>query len=124
MQNQAEFKVNILDGRRMAIYNSANDEVIIDGKELSELVKENVASAKEYCPDLKEDEVWIAKFTSLVLHEIIHRTLQILYGKEVSIRFDRLFFKEFMEKIPLGGCEIILWSDALETCPIGDTWFR
>lgn len=123
MGDQAEFRVNVLDGEKMAVYLWAIDEVIVDGKELTELVQEYVGAAKDYYPEMNEEQVWITKFASLVAHEIIHRSITLLIGKEASKSFDRLYFYEFMDKIPPGGCHITLWSDGLETNPIGDTWF-
>ena len=107
----------------MAVYVRDRDEVIVDPRKLNELVEENVKMGKEYYSDMKEEDVWVAKFASLVAHEIIHRTLTQLFGKEVSKGFDRLHFYVFMEKLPPAACDMTLWSDALETCPIGDTWF-
>ena len=120
---QAEFRIGELPEPRMAEYNRVKDEVIVDPEKLNDLVEEYVKMGKEFFPDLKEEDVWIAKFASLVAHEIIHRMLTQLFGKEVSHNFDRLHFAVFMEKIPPAACDMLLWSDALETNPIGDTWF-
>jgi len=69
------------------------------------------------------ETVWIAKFTSIVSHETIHKVITELENEEASRRFDRLYFAHFMEKLPAHSIHVQLWSDALETCPIGDTWF-
>jgi hypothetical protein len=90
----------------------------------SQLVDEIVEGAGEVNVDLGGLEtVWIAKFASVMSHETIHKVLDELEGNETSRRFDKLYFAEFMEKIPPNSIHIELWSDALETCPIGDTWF-
>ena len=125
-KEQADFRVEALPESMMGVYIKSKDEIIVDLKELSVYVKEYVKMAKEFYPDLNEEDVLVAKFTSLVSHEIIHRSLNLLFGKEVSHRFDRLSFmgaSDFMEKLPPNSISIVVWTDALETNPIGDTWF-
>jgi hypothetical protein len=122
-REQAELTVGDLPKNWLAAYNAAKDEVTVDLKKLLGFVEKNVEMVKEFYPELKEEEVLVAKFASLMSHEIIHRILGQLFGNEVSRGFDQLYFMEFMEKLPPDSIEIVLWSDALETCPIGDTWF-
>jgi hypothetical protein len=125
-KEQAEFRVDALPDYMMGVYTYSKDEIIVDLKQLREYVEEYVEMAKEFYPDMNEEEVFVAKFTSLVSHELIHRTLHLLFDKEVSHRFDRLSFmgaSEFMEKLPPNSISMLLWEDALETNPIGDTWF-
>lgn len=69
------------------------------------------------------EQVWIAKFSSIISHETIHKVLTELGGIEISRQFDSLYFPEFMEKIPKNSIHIILWEDAHEPSPMGDTWF-
>ena len=122
-RKQAELRIKELPDSIMAVYSRKKDEIIVDAKKLTEHVEENVRSAREYHPSLEEDAVWVAKFASLISHEIIHRAIDMDMGKKVSLHFDRLYLMEFMGKLPPNSLSMLLWSDALETCPIGDTWF-
>jgi hypothetical protein len=107
-----------------AIYMSSQDEIVLDAQKLGQVVNEKIESARGVNIYLGSfEEVWIAKFTSLVSHEIIHRVLTSLQGRETSRMFDRLYFFAFMQKLPESSIFMTLWSDALETNPIGDTWF-
>ncbi len=107
-----------------AVYNSEKNLIVFDAKKLYDFVAEKFHEAREILIDLGDfDTVWIAKFTSVISHETIHSVLHKLEGKEKSCGFDNLYLAEFMEKIPKNSIDTILWSDALETCPIGDTWF-
>ena len=69
------------------------------------------------------EQIWIAKFSSIISHETIHKVLSELGGIEISQQFDSLYFPEFMEKIPRNSIHIILWEDAHQASPMGDTWF-
>lgn len=49
------------------------------------------------------ENIFVAKFTSIVSHEMIHKVLHKIGGKEVSRSFDRLYLAEFMGKTPQGS---------------------
>lgn len=107
-----------------AFYDSKQNTIYFDARKLSQLVRERVQSAREVDVRLEDaGTIWICKFSSIISHETIHKVLTELEGREVSKKFDNLYFPEFMEKIPEGSIHIELWSDAFEACPIGDTWF-
>lgn len=125
IQPQADLLLeNIGDESVHAFYDSKHNRIVLDGRKLSELVDEQVLSAREVGVHLEDSgTIWICKFASLVAHETLHKVLTELEGVEVSRKFDNLYFAEFMEKIPEGSIAIELWSDASDACPIGDTWF-
>lgn len=125
IQPQADLLLeNIRDESVHAFYDSKQNRIVLDGRKLSELVDERVRSAREVGVPLGDlGAIWICKFSSIISHETIHKVLTELEGREVSKKFDNLYFPEFMEKIPEGSIHIELWSDAFEACPIGDTWF-
>ena len=107
-----------------ALFDSEENTVALDASKLTSLVIEMVTGAKRVEVDLGDWEtVWIHKFASIMAHETIHAVLDRLEGEETSRKFDRPYFPEFMGKIPINSIAIKLWSDATETCPIGDTWF-
>jgi glutamine phosphoribosylpyrophosphate amidotransferase len=107
-----------------AVYDSERNVVVLDAQKLSQSILEKIKSAKKAKVDLGDFEtVFVAKFTSIVSHEMIHKVLHEIGDKKVSRSFDNVYLAEFMEKIPEGSIHMVLWSDALETCPIGDTWF-
>jgi hypothetical protein len=123
-KEQAELRLSSLPESMFAAYWREQDLIVLDARKLSEFVAETVESAKKYHPNFDVETVWVCKFASIISHETIHRVLHELVGKEASCGFDKLYFAEFMEKIPPNSIDTLLWSDALETCPIGDTWFR
>jgi hypothetical protein len=117
-------ELNALPEPMFAIYDSERNVVVLDAQKLSEFVSEKITIAKSVTVDLGDFEtVWVVKFASIVSHEMIHKVLHKIGGKKVSLSFDNLYFAEFMEKIPENSIDMVLWSDAAETCPIGDTWF-
>jgi hypothetical protein len=123
-RRQAELELKSLPEPIFAIYCLQQDKIVLDAEKLTEFVNEMVNAAREVCPDpLDMETVWIAKFASLMSHEGIHRVLNYIEGKETSHNFDKLHFPAFMGKVPESSIDIQLWSDAYETCPIGDTWF-
>lgn len=121
---QAELRLNTTPETIFAVYRSKENCIVLNARKLSEYIAEKSSAAREVGVDFGDlENVWIAKFASVISHEIIHKVLTELEGDEISKRFDRLYFAEFMEKIPPNSIDMSLWSDAFETCPIGDTWF-
>lgn len=124
MTTQAELLFAALDDEYIhAVYNSEENVIVLDVQKLCRLVTEKVRAARKVGLHLGDSQiVFICKFSSIVSHEIIHEVLTKLEGDEVSKKFDRPYFPEFMGKIPEGSIDMALWSDAFETSPIGDTW--
>jgi len=107
-----------------AFYSSTHNVIVLDACKLSKLIADKSYQAREVHVDLGDlEQIWIAKFASIISHEIIHDVVTELGGNQISRQFDSLYFPEFMEKIPKHSVHITLWADAYETCPIGDTWF-
>jgi glutamine phosphoribosylpyrophosphate amidotransferase len=117
-------ELNALPEPMFAVYDSERNVVVLDAQKLSQSIIEKIKSAKRVKVDLGNFEtVFVAKFASVVSHEMIHKVLHDIGDRKVSRSFDSLYLAEFMEKIPEDSIHMVLWSDALETCPIGDTWF-
>lgn len=108
-----------------ASYSHRTNTIKLDINKLGKLVAERLSQAEEAGTSFADPElVWVAKFSSLISHEIIYKVINDLEGIKTSRKFDKLRFHEFMEKLPNNMPYIVLWSDAFETCPIGDTWFN
>jgi hypothetical protein len=54
---------------------------------------------------------------------MLNKLLIEIEGVEAADGFGKLYLPVFMEKIPRNSIHVVLWSEAFETNPVGDTWF-
>jgi len=106
-------------------YCQKTNTISLDLKKLSKLVEERLMQARSEGVNFEDPtSIWIAKFSSLVSHETIHETLARLEGIDTCKTFDKLNFRRLMGKTLNNNFYLVLWSDALESCPCHDTWFN
>lgn len=122
------------DDSAYAYYYFGQEKILMDAKKLTAKVQSLVSEAKKVGVDLGDSEdVWICKFSSIISHEIIHHLLYNLEGNETSHKLDALWApvlrsafetEDPRDKSYLAACDFMLWSDAFNPSPLGDTWFK
>jgi hypothetical protein len=108
--------------------------IILNANALMEMVQERTDEAKKVGIDLGDPEdIWICKFASIMAHENIHRVLDELEGRIASKKLDYLcstilseflVIEEWEYRSWMAMCDHVLYSDAQNTNPLGDTWFK
>jgi len=123
-----------------AYYLGKEGKILLNARDLMSDVASRVQDAKEAGVDLGDVEtVWICKFSSLISHEILHHVLAKLEGDLTSRKLDTLsstILSVFLEdekdsdkpwmtrdKSFMAMCDMMFWTDAFNSNPLGDTWF-